>query len=133
MKISKQARREAKQLFRTCQVNGLLDEARAREATDRLLADKPRGYVAVLNHFLRLVKLDAERRLARVESAVPLTGALQTEVKASLEKRYGRGLTFQFAHNPDLLGGLRVQVGSDLYDGSIRTRLNEVREAFESA
>ena len=133
MKITKQAKRQAKQLFRSCQVDGLLDDNLARRAADQLLANRPRGYMAVLTHLVRLIKLDAERRLARVESAVPLSAPLQAEVKANLERHYGRGLTLQFSQNPALLGGMRIQVGSDLYDGSVRTRLNEVREAFESA
>ena len=69
MKISKQARREAKQLFRSCLVDGLLEENWARQAVDQLLALRPRGYVAILTHFQRMLKLDAERRLARVERA----------------------------------------------------------------
>jgi F-type H+-transporting ATPase subunit delta len=73
MKASKQARREAKQLFRACQENGLLDENRARQAVDQILAARPRGYLGILGHFQRLLKLDADRHLARVESAVPLS------------------------------------------------------------
>jgi F-type H+-transporting ATPase subunit delta len=133
MKISKQARRGAKQLYRSCLVNGLLDENSARQAVNQLLVAKPRGYLAIVTHFQRLLKLDAERRLARVESAEPLSAPIQAELKANLERRYGGGLTFQFSQTPALLGGVRVQVGSDVYDGSIRARLNEVREAFESA
>jgi F-type H+-transporting ATPase subunit delta len=133
MKVSKQSRREAKQLFYSCMANGVLDENRVRQAVDEVLATRPRRFVALLSHFQRLVKLDAERHLARVESAVALTGPDQAAVQASLERRYGRGLRFQFSQNPALLGGMRVQVGSDVFDGSVRTRLNEVRESFESA
>jgi len=133
MKITKQARRSAKQLFRSCQLNGLLDENRARAAVDGLLSARPRGYLAVLTHFQRLLKLDAERRAARVESAIPMTAAMEQTVKTSLEARYGPGLTFQFSQNPALLGGVRVQVGSDVYDGTVRARLNELGDAFESA
>ena len=43
MKISKQTKREAKQLFRCCFVNGLLDENRARQAVRRVVEVKPRG------------------------------------------------------------------------------------------
>ena len=69
MKISKQAQREARQLFRSCQVNGLLDENRVRQAVALLLAKKPRGYVEILSRLHRLVKLDLEQHAARVESA----------------------------------------------------------------
>jgi F-type H+-transporting ATPase subunit delta len=133
LKITKHARREAKQLFRSCQVNGLLDENRARQGVDQLLAQRPRGYLAILTHFQRMVKLDAERRSARIESAAPLSALNQESIRASLQRRYGPGLTFQFSQTPALLGGVRVQVGSDVYDGSLRARLNELRDAFESA
>ena len=73
MKISKQARRDAKQLFRSCVNNGLLDENRVRQAFDEVIAGKPRGYVGILSHLERLVKLDVIRRTAKVESAVVLT------------------------------------------------------------
>jgi F-type H+-transporting ATPase subunit delta len=130
MKITKQARREAKQLFRTCSVNGVLDENRARQAVDELLAVKPRGYVAILSHFERLVKLDIDRRTATVESAVPLASDIQSKVQAGLTKQYGQGLTISFAQNPALIGGLRIKVGSDVYDGSVQARLNELQESF---
>jgi F-type H+-transporting ATPase subunit delta len=133
MKVSKQARRQAKHLLRNCQVDGVVDESRARSTVDDVLRQRPRGFVAMLNHFQRLLKLDAQRRLARVESAGPLSAGLEAELRSTLERRYGRGLTYEFAQNPALLGGLRIQVGSDVYDGSVRSRLSEVREAFESA
>ena len=58
MKISKQSRREAKQLFRSVAGDGLLDENRVRQKSCRCCATKPRGYPAILRHFQRLLKLD---------------------------------------------------------------------------
>jgi F-type H+-transporting ATPase subunit delta len=130
MRISKQSRREAKQLFRSCLVNGLLDEARARQAVARVAQAKPRGYVAILEHFQRLVKLEIERRTARVESATPLAEALQTEMRDALSHRYGGGLAISFSQNPSLLGGIRVRVGSDVFDGSVQGRLTALEESF---
>lgn len=130
MKISKQNRRDAKELFRACVVNGVLDEARVRKAVDEVLAAKPRGYVGILEHFKRLIKLDEARRTAKVESAIPLPPELEAGFKSNLEKRYGKGLLFAFAHNPTLLGGVRVQVGSDVYDGSVKARLDDLAETF---
>jgi F-type H+-transporting ATPase subunit delta len=128
MKISKQARREAKELFRAAQVNGLLDEGKARQAIDEVLRLKPRGYVGILSHFQRLVKLDIDRRSARVESVAPLDDAQQGSVKTALTRRYGAGLNFTFAQNPALIGGMRIKVGSDVFDGSIQSRLAQMQE-----
>jgi F-type H+-transporting ATPase subunit delta len=130
MKISKQARREAKELFRCCLVSGLLDENRARQAVQRVLELKPRGYLSILSHFQRLVKLDLERRTARVESAIPLPPDLQTGVQTALARKYGRGLDISFAQNPALIGGMRIKIGSDVYDGSVQGRLAALLETF---
>ncbi len=130
MKISKQAKRDAKQLFNTCKVNGLLDEGRIRQSLQAVISRKPRSYVSVLSHFQRLVKLDLERRAARVESAVPLTPAQQATVQQNLTSRYGLGLNIAFSQNPGLIGGLRIKVGSDLIDGSVQNRIAALAESF---
>jgi F-type H+-transporting ATPase subunit delta len=126
VKISKQARRDAKELFQACRPNGVLDEVKVRAVVQQVIQMKPRGYFAILSHFQRLVKLEVDRRTARVESAVPLAEAQQAAIKANLTRKYGEGLTFAFAPNPKLLGGLRVQVGSDVLDGSVQARLAEL-------
>ena len=130
MKISKQNRRDAKELFRACAVNGLLDENRVRQIVDEVLKAKPRGYIAVLEYFQRLIKLDQAQRAAKIESAVALSPELENVFKANLEKRYGKGLTFTFVQNPALLGGVRVQVGSDVFDGSVAARLTALQGTF---
>jgi F-type H+-transporting ATPase subunit delta len=130
MKISKQAQRDARQLFRSCQQNNLLDENRVRQTVSLLSTQKPRGYVEILSRLHRLVKLDLERRAARVESATPLPADLQTDVANRIKKIYGDGVNIVFGQNPALLGGLRIQVGSDLYDGSVQTKLNRLAQSF---
>jgi F-type H+-transporting ATPase subunit delta len=123
MKISKQARRDAKELFLACRPKGVLDEAKVRQVVQQVIQLKPRGYIAILSHFQRLLKLEVERRTARIESPVPLAEAQQAAIKANLTRRYGEGLTFALDQDPKLLGGLRVQVGSDVFDGSVQARL----------
>jgi F-type H+-transporting ATPase subunit delta len=130
VKISKQAKRDAKQLFNTCKMDGLIDDGRIRQSLQAVISRKPRGYVAILSHFHRLVKLDLERRAARVESAVALTPDQQATVQQNLTRRYGQGLNIAFAQNPDLIGGLRIKVGSDLIDGSVQNRIAALAESF---
>jgi F-type H+-transporting ATPase subunit delta len=130
VKITKQARRDAKQLFVNCKVNGLLDENRVRGTMGAVIAQEPRGYMGILSHFHRLVKLDIERRSARVESATPISDAMTQLVRENLARRYGQGLDVKFAVNPALIGGLRVRVGSDVYDGSVKARLTALEESL---
>jgi F-type H+-transporting ATPase subunit delta len=130
MKISKSARRNAKQLFRGCIVNGMLDETHVRSVFRQMAESKPRGYMAILSHFHRLVKLEVERRTARVDSAVALAPELVAKITNDLNRLYGQGLSISFAQNPALVGGLRIKVGSDVYDGSIQGRLRKLAETF---
>jgi F-type H+-transporting ATPase subunit delta len=124
VRISKKAQQGAKGLFRACLAQGLLDEGRVRAAVEQVVQERPRGYQPILSHFRRLVRLELERRRARVESVLPLSAALQAVVRESLTRRYGPGLSVEFGQQPGLVGGLRVQVGSDVFDGSIRGRLD---------
>lgn len=126
MKITKQTRRDARQLFAGCKVDGLVDDNRVRQAVTAVIARMPRDYMGILQHFHRLVKLDIERRAARVESAVQLSGAVMDSVKSNLTRRYGPGLNVAFAVTPGLIGGMRVKVGSDVFDGSVKARLAEL-------
>ena len=130
MKVTKQARREAKQLFRLCLVNGLIEEKRARQVVHQIIAAKPRGYLATLSYFQRLVELDCARHTAKVESALALPADLQASVQAGLARVYGPGLTASFAENPALIGGMRIRVGSDVYDGSVQGRLAALEQSF---
>jgi F-type H+-transporting ATPase subunit delta len=130
MKISKQARREARQLFRACRVNGLLDDGRVRQVVRLVAEQKPRGYMGVLEQIERLVRLDAAQRSARVETATALEPGFQAQLKADLTRIYGGGLDLEFLTKPDLLGGMRVQVGGDVYDGSVLARLTALKETF---
>ena len=72
MKISREARRLARELFRLSLVHGRLDANRVSAISERLIVEKPRSYLEVLKEFSRLVRLELERRHAIVESATPL-------------------------------------------------------------
>lgn len=130
MKITKRAKREAQQLYRFCLVNGLLDENRVREVVQRVIATNKRDCPPILAHFLRLVKLDCAQHTATIESATPLPADLQTVVQTELTHRYGPGLTTEFAERPELIGGMRIQVGCDVYDGSVRGGLEALEKSF---
>jgi F-type H+-transporting ATPase subunit delta len=130
LKNPKQLRREAKQMFRLCLVRGLLDEARVRLAVQIVLAAKWRGNLILLSYFQRLVKLELSRHTAQVESATSLPVALEASIRSNLDRVYGHGLSTSFALNPALIGGMRIQVGSDVYDGSVRAGLALLQNGF---
>ena len=130
MKGSKQSRRDAKQLFQSCQANGALDEDRVRQVVAWLIEKKPRGYFGTLQELQRLVKLDVNSRSAHVESAVALNDTQQQTVRDGLSRLKGSEVAVEFAQNADLIGGMRVRLGDDVFDGSVRTRLTRLGEKF---
>ena len=130
MRSARQVRADAKRLWRLCLVNGSLDESRAREIVERVIASRYSGTPRVLSHFLRLLKLDRARHAARVESAGPLAPDVRATVEDGLARKYGTGITTTFVVDPTLIGGMRVQVGSDVYDGSVRGGLDALGARF---
>jgi F-type H+-transporting ATPase subunit delta len=130
MMKAKQIEREAKQLFGFCMVGGVLDEARVREAVRKVLEAKRRGRLALLAYFRRLLKLERLRHTAEVASAASLPTALQASVLSNLERLYGPGISTSFVLDPALIGGMRIQVGSDVYDGSVRAGLDVLQKSL---
>ena len=130
MKTPRQARREAHELWQICAAGGVLDEARARAVADQIVQSRHGGSHAVLKHFLRLLRLDQEARTAIVASAAPLDPAVRAEIERGLARLHRRGLETRFVVDPSLIGGMRVQIGSDVYDGTIRAGLNELESRF---
>lgn len=130
MKISKEARHVARSLYRDSLTDGRLDENKVRTITSGLVAAKPRELIAILKTYERLVRLEIERNTARVESAVTLDGALQQQITAQLQQIYRRPIAAEFGVNPELIGGVRVRVGSDVWDGSVANRLRELGAAL---
>ncbi len=130
MKTSKQTEREARQLFRFCIVDRIIDENRVRLVAKNVLQSRHRGYLLLLGRFKRLLEHEYARHMAEIESAVPLPSDLRRKVKSELTTVYGLGLTWQFVHNPGLIGGMRIKVGSDVYDGSVRSGLTALARSF---
>ena len=130
MKVSREAASTARRAFRMCMEGEQLNDEKLRKVFKKVAADKPRGWQAILHELKKLVRLELEKRQVRVESAAGLTDAEIARVKAELTKQYGEGLEFDFGINPDLVGGMRVRVGNDVWDGSVKTRLERLNNAF---
>lgn len=130
MKISKAAAATARRLFGLCQTHGRLDPDKLRGVAARLIQSQPRDYRAVLAALQRLVKLDAGRRRVLVHSAVELDDATRARIIAGLTRQYGADLVAEYQVDPSLIGGLRIRVGDDVLDGSVRGRLERLAAAF---
>jgi F-type H+-transporting ATPase subunit delta len=130
MRTTKRNARLARRLYRLCLVNGLLDESRARLVVNRILESHRHDGVAILSHFQRLVRLDRDSHKAHVESAVPLPANLRAQLEADITRCFGRGVETEFTENSDLIAGVRMRVGSHVYDGTVRGRLAAIESGL---
>ena len=67
---------------------------------------------------------------AVVYSAFPMDGAALADVAATLEKRFGRKLNASVVIDPSLIGGIRVVVGDEVLDTSVKARLEQMKVAL---
>jgi F-type H+-transporting ATPase subunit delta len=128
MRTSREARRSSRQMLKLSFTNGRLDQQKVSRMVQTVLSEKPRHYADILTNYQRLVRLEVERRHVVVESAAALNSEIRDQVLSKLKARYGDDLTAEFRTSPALLGGLRIKVGDDVWDGSVRHRLNALQE-----
>ncbi|MEE2038323.1 F0F1 ATP synthase subunit delta [Nocardiopsis sp. CT-R113] len=80
-----------------------------------------------LDHFGQLVAERAQRYVAVVRSAVPLSESQQSRLGAALSRTYGRDIHLNTEVAPEIVGGLSIQVGDEVIDGTIAGRIAEVQ------
>ena len=86
----------------------------------------------IATQFHALVNSQSGSSDATVFSAFAIDGAALADVTASLEKRFGRKLNVTVALQPDLIGGIRVVVGDEVLDTSVKARLEQMRVALSA-
>ncbi len=128
MKINKEIRQLSREMLRASFTDGQLDPGRIASLVDSLIARKPRNYIDVLKNYRRLLRLEVEKHRARIETASEIDREANSKVIESLKKKYGSDLTTEFVVNPQLLGGMRIRVGSDVWDGTVRNRLERLQQ-----
>jgi len=128
MQVKKEVRQIGREMLRASFTDGQLDRGRIASVVDSILTKKPRNYLKILEYYKRLLRLEVEKRHARIETAAAREPSIASQISLNLARRYGTDLTTEFAINPALLGGMRVRVGSDVWDGSVRNRLERLQQ-----
>ena len=128
MKINKETRQLSKALLRASFTDGQLDSGRVASLVKSLIEKKPRHYIQVLEAYKRLLRLEVEKRTATIETATELPPDSGAQIVANLKRKYGGDLAANFVVNKDLLGGMRIRVGSDVWDSSVRNRLHRLQQ-----
>jgi len=84
----------------------------------------------VAQQYRDLANAQAGRSDAHIHSAFPIGGSELAELKAVLEQRFGRKLEAQVHIDPELIGGVRVVVGDEVLDTSVKARLAQMKAAL---
>src|SRR4051794_9945315 len=130
MKINKEIRQVSRELLRSSFTDGQLDNGRISQLVKSLIEKKPRNFRAILDNYKRLLRLEIEKRTATIETASELAPEAGPKIVENLKRRYGMDLATNFVVNPELLGGMRIRVGSDVWDSSVRNRLNRLAQSL---
>ncbi|WP_029290424.1 F0F1 ATP synthase subunit delta [Cellulomonas sp. HZM] len=103
-------------------------------ALARRAAAAPRGrrYVATLGHLADLIAERRNRKVATVTAATPLTPAQRERLATILGRAYGSAVQINEVHDAHVLGGLRIQVGPDVVDSTVLSRLADARRQLAS-
>jgi len=128
MKINKEIRRLSREMLRVSFTDGQLDRGKVASLVQSLVEKKPRHCIDILQNYKRLLRLEIEKRHATIESAEELSPEIREQIASNLKRKYGPDLTADFVVNPQLLGGMRVRLGSNVWDGSVQNRLQRLAQ-----
>lgn len=127
MKLNKEIRQLSRKMLQASFADGQLDSGRIAALIDSVIAEKRRNYINVLKNYKRLLRLEVEKRHATIETASEVDPAIRSEIVSNLKSKYGDDLAAEFHVDPQLLGGMRIRVGNDVWDGSVRNRLERLQ------
>ena len=123
MAVDKQTKLLAKQLFKLSVVNGVVSPEQVTGVLGWVEKTSPRRPVALLKAYHHRIAIELAKSRAEVEHAGPVTDAALKSIEAAMTKKYARPVTSTAKANPKLLAGLRIRVGSDVYESSVAGQL----------
>ena len=123
MAVDKQTKLLAKQLFKLSVVNGVVSPEQVAGVLGWVEKTSPRRPVALLKAYHHRIALELAKSRAEAEHAGPVTDATLKSIEAAMTKKYGRAIAATAKPNSQLLAGLRIRVGSDVYESSVAGQL----------
>lgn len=123
----RQAEPEARAALARTVFGSTLHPATAQLLERSARAPRGRNIVAAITELLRLVAARRHKLVAAVTSAQPLTKAQSARLANLLETAYGRSVQLNISVDPAVIGGLRIDIGSDVVNATVSARLDDVR------
>jgi F-type H+-transporting ATPase subunit delta len=103
----------------------------AAQLMEQAVAGRHRSFEAAVGYFSKIAADRRERFVATVRSAASLSESDRSRLAAALERQYGRPVHLNVVVDPDVLGGLRVEVGEEVIDGTVANKLDDARRRLE--
>lgn len=129
MAVDKQVRDFAKKLLDYSIENGEVSAAKVKDVVSALADNPPRKIKSILTLYKKYIDREIARYTATIEHGGPINQEAIDAVKAHLEKIAERTIQVQTVENPDLLAGIRVTLGDDVYEDSAAFRLRPLAES----
>jgi hypothetical protein len=124
MRKNPKARKLAARILTLCKDgDGRIDPDKVAEALSALRSEPPRDHRAVLRYLAFLAEREIAASTARVSSGAELSQESLRRIETEFSRRYGRKLGVETRTDPSLIAGTRVQVGDDVHEISIPSRL----------
>jgi len=123
MASSKKTSALARQLFKLSLENGRLSEERVGGVLAWVEKHRPASSLAVLRAYRHLVEAELNRNRAVIEYAGDVASSVFAAIAAAMSRRFDRPIEAAPVARPDLIAGLRVQVGCDIFENTVAGRL----------
>ena len=120
---AKIAQQLARQLFKMSVVEGSVSADRVGGVLAYVEKHHPANPVMVLKAYHRLIAAEVAKGVAVVEHAGAINESMLSSIASAMTKKYGRPVVATAKPSPELLAGIRVHVGDDIYESSIAGQL----------
>ena len=129
MRGDKKTKLLAKQLFKLSLRDGQVSSEQVAGVLSYIEQAAPRHALALLKLYQQTIVTELAKSHARVEHAGPISATTLQLIASAMTKKYARPVTATAQPNPRLLAGLRVRIGSDLYESSVAGQLATLSHA----
>jgi len=123
MRADKKTKALAKQLFKLSVVNGAVSPEQVTGVLGYIEKNSARNSLGLLKLYHRAIATELAKSSAIVEHAGPITDATLQSIAGAMSQKYKRVVTATAQPNPQLLAGLRVRIGSDVYESTVAGQL----------
>ena len=129
MRVAKKTRALAKQLFKLSLVQGTVSAEQVAGVLGYIEKNVPRHALALLRLYHRAIATELAKSHAVVEHAGPISDGMLRLIEGAMTQKYQRPVAATARPNAQLLAGLRVRVGSDVYESSVSGQLAALSSA----